>query len=72
MYDWLEMESGRTWETNAFEGHMTANNARCDGLHGLCVVEWPDSGLKDPTKAGQADIWSVPMSFVNRPLQESH
>ena len=72
MYDWLEAESGRAWEMGVFGGSVTAINARCDGLHGLCVAEWPEPGLKDRVRQGQAEIWSVPMEFVNRLFQESH
>lgn len=72
MYDWLEGESGRAWETNAFGGSVTVINSRCDGLHGLCVLEWPEPGLKNPSRARRADVWSVPMSFINSLFQESH
>jgi hypothetical protein len=72
MYEWLEAESGRAWETGLFGGLVTAINARCDGLHGLCVMEWPEPGFKDRAKSGQAEIRSVPMEFVNDLFQESH
>lgn len=72
MYDWLEAESGKAWEAAIFGGRVTVINARCDGLHGLCVVEWPEPGLRNRARAGQSDIWSVSMEFVNDLFQQSY
>ena len=72
MYDWLEAESGRAWEIGVFGASVTVINARCDGLHGLCVAEWPEPGLKDRVRQCQVEIWSVPMAVVNCLFQKSH
>lgn len=72
MYDWQESESGRAVEKALFGGWTTVTNSRVDGLHGLCVVEWPDPGFKDRARRGQTEIWSVPMEFVNNLFQESY
>ena len=71
LYDCLMAESGRQWEANIFGGFVTAINARVDSLHGLCVIEWPEPGLKDPSRLGLTDIWTVPMTFIQDLFSES-
>ena len=71
MYDWVAAESGRAWERSMFGGEMQSINGRVDATHGLCVMEWPEPGLKDPARKGHGEVWSVPMSFINSLFQES-
>lgn len=53
-----------------FSGRITAINDRCDGLHGLCVVEWPDPGLENADRAGQGRVRTVSMEYIYSLLQE--